>query len=304
MTPTHVTLYRCAGGCLSSPGLTVCVARLSRTKTVPVMLARCGLGPGLCDKTCATITVTEDSECQCDCDKEDRERCEASPAHQWREGSCQCQCQDSQVTRGRTGGLGPGNLIIVQARRDCQERGHHWAADNCTCHTPRIELSPHLHTPHPPDTETERLSVTREIVVIVLLATINTCLVVIVVLLLARLRRVRTSVKEDQRREEEEEWCEVERRDDSDLRGPRAISHKTYSDIDIYSASSGFVSESSQETAEPCYQTPQSVRENKYQLKETYQELPRAIPGDVTYDRAMRAIDQTLQMLKDSADKL
>ena len=312
MTPTHVQIYRCAGGCHSSPGLTQCVPSLTRTKTIPVMLARCGLGPGLCHKECATISVEEDSECECDCVQEERDLCQGKESHKWLEDVCECQCRDSQVRLEETGGRGESNLIIVQGRRDCEERGQHWDNEICTCQSLKIELSQDLNNRQPhhynnitSSEETEAVSITREIIVILLLSTINSCLVVIVVLLVARLRTVSKTVRGEERREEE--WCEV--RDDSALRGPRPVSHKTYrtySDIDIYSASSGFVSEcsASQETGEPYYQAPETIREKKYQLKETYQELPRASPGDETYDRAMRSIEETLQMLKDSADKL
>ena len=93
---------------------------------------------------------------------------------------------------------------------------------------------------------------------------------------------------------------QVMRTEDSYLARPRLVSDHTYSDLDIYSASSGFVSESASQAEENVGRT------KKYQLKETYQEVDTT-PGDradITYDRAMQAIDETLQMLKDSADKL
>ena len=58
--------------------------------------------------------------------------------------------------------------------------------------------------------------------------------------------------------------------------------------------------------SELAYERAENVRIKKYQLKESYQEVS-STPGDspdLTYDRAMQAIDETLQMLKDSADKL
>ena len=139
---------------------------------------------------------------------------------------------------------------------------------------------------------------------ILLLSTINTCLVVVLVLLLVRLRAVKVEERGGGEEDEVDCYQVMRREEDSYLARPRLVSEKTYSDLDIYSASSGFVSESASQS-EPAYETAETVgvRSKKYQLKETYQEVTGA-PGDITYDRAMQAIDETLQMLKDSADKL
>ena len=131
---------------------------------------------------------------------------------------------------------------------------------------------------------------------------------VVLVLLLVRLRAVKGEERAEVEGEDAGGDCyQVMRPEDSYLARPRLVSDpsQTYSDLDIYSASSGFVSESASQ-AEPPYETAENVRTRKYQLKETYQEVS-STPGDradVTYDRAMQAIDETLQMLKDSADKL
>ena len=303
-------MWRCGGGCSTSPGLTQCVARLTRSRTIQVMLAKCGVKAGLCEKECASITVEEDATCECSCPQEARERCQASSEHQWREETCQCQCLDYQVRLGPPASLPAArtNLIIVQGRRDCQQRGHHWLTDNCTCqarHLLNIELSrTETNNTSPPPPPPPPVSITREIIVILLLSTINTCLVVVLVLLLVRLRAVKVEERGGEVEEEVDCYQVMRREEDSYLARPRLVSEKTYSDLDIYSASSGFVSESASQS-EPAYETAETVgvRSKKYQLKETYQEVTGA-PGDITYDRAMQAIDETLQMLKDSADKL
>ena len=201
------------------------------------------------------------------------------------------------------------NLIIVQGRRDCEERGHHWLTDNCTCLSPlqlNIELAKtdtNNTTLTPPPSPA---SLTREIIVIVLLSAINSCLVVVLVLLLLRLRAVKVEERGKAEDEDEVEDCyQVVRPEDSYLARPRLVSDHTYSDLDIYSASSGFVSDEASQS-EPAYETAENVRIKKYERKETYQEVPttRGDGADITYDRAMQAIDETLQMLKDSADKL
>ena len=155
------------------------------------------------------------------------------------------------------------NLIIVQGRRDCEERGHHWLTDNCTCLSPlqlNIELAKsdtHNTTLTPPPSPA---SLTREIIVIVLLSAINSCLVVVLVLLLIRLRAVKLEERGQKNEDEDEDDCyEVMRPEDSYLARPRLVSEKTYSDLDIYSASSGFVSESASQS-EPAYERAENVR--------------------------------------------
>ena len=128
---------------------------------------------------------------------------------------------------------------------------------------------------------------------------------VVLVLLLVRLRAVKVEERGEAGGVDDVDCYQVMRTEDSYLARPRLVSEQTYSDLDIYSASSGFVSESASQ-AEPPYETAESAGTKKYQLKETYQEVATT-PGDradMTYDRAMQAIDETLQMLKDSADKL
>ena len=272
------------------------------------MLGKCGVRAGLCEKQCATITVQEDVTCQCSCPLETRRRCEASTEHQWREETCDCHCLDYQVRPPADPGalqVCRTNLIIVQGRRDCEQRGHHWLTDNCTCqprHLLNIELSltETNNTSPPPPPPPPPVSITREIIVILLLSTINTCLVVVLVLLLVRLRAVKVEERGEEDVDDVDCYQVKRREEDSYLARPRLVSDHTYSDLDIYSASSGFVSESASQAEENVGRT------KKYQLKETYQEV-ETTPGDradITYDRAMQAIDETLQMLKDSADKL
>ena len=91
--------------------------------------------------------------------------------------------------------------------------------------------------------------------------------------------------------------------DDSYLKRPKMISNNTYSEIDIYSASSGFVSENGSaklEQEQCCYESPEVVRLKKYQLKEAYKDT-KNVGHDLTYERAMQSIDETMKMLKESA---
>lgn len=100
--------------------------------------------------------------------------------------------------------------------------------------------------------------------------------------------------------------------DDSILKKPKLITNNTYSEIDIYSASSGFVSEDQERIEiESCpvnrqsgalqeafYETAESVRLKKYQLKEAYHK------NDLTVEKAMQSIDETMKMLQVTAEKL
>ena len=151
------------------------------------------------------------------------------------------------------------------------------------------------------------------LIVIILLSAINSCLMLIVFLLIKRLRQVRACQDMDSTRD----YYQVSQ-DDSILKKPKLITNNTYSEIDIYSASSGFVSEDGStkdqeriDTIESCpvnrqsgalqeafYETAESVRLKKYQLKEAYHK------NDLTVEKAMQSIDETMKMLQVTAEKL
>ena len=94
MTPTHVEVLQCGGAChRSSQG---CVATKTREKEVWVMVGRCGITTGKCQKECARLTVVEHLECGCDCREEEREACPRE-SHRYNRDSCQCQCRDTRA---------------------------------------------------------------------------------------------------------------------------------------------------------------------------------------------------------------
>ena len=142
---------------------------------------------------------------------------------------------------------------------------------------------------------------------IILLSAINTSLMIIVFLLIKRLRQVRACHDMDNT----QDYYQVSQ-DDSILKKPKLITNNTYSEIDIYSASSGFVSEDQERIEiESCpvnrqsgalqeafYETAESVRLKKYQLKEAYHK------NDLTVEKAMQSIDETMKMLQVTAEKL
>ena len=142
--------------------------------------------------------------------------------------------------------------------------------------------------------------------VIGLLSTINTCLLVITSLLVRRLRMLGRDMKSLESDAGVNCYQVTPDQEDSYLRGPKLVSSNTYSELDIYSASSGFVSEDGstgqgqgQAGVEAVYETAESVRLKKYQLKESYQDQDQ-----FTYEKAMQSIDETMKMLTESANKL
>ena len=112
MTPTHVEVLQCGGAChRSSQG---CVPTKTREKEVWVMVGRCGIQTGKCEKECASITVVEHLECGCDCRQEERESC-PEQSHRYNVDTCQCECQDSR------------------AKQQCLDQGQDWSESSCQC---------------------------------------------------------------------------------------------------------------------------------------------------------------------------
>ena len=112
MTPTHVEVLQCGGAChRSSQG---CVPTKTREKEVWVMVGRCGIQTGKCEKECASLTVVEHLECGCDCREEERESCPLE-SHRYNRETCQCQCRDRR------------------AKEQCLDQGQSWAESSCQC---------------------------------------------------------------------------------------------------------------------------------------------------------------------------
>ena len=57
LSPSHVVVRRCSGGC---HGSSFCVAVMTRVRQVSVMMGKCPVGGGKCDKECATLQVCND----------------------------------------------------------------------------------------------------------------------------------------------------------------------------------------------------------------------------------------------------
>ena len=112
MTPTHVEVLQCGGAChRSSQG---CVPTKTRVKEVWVMVGRCGIQTGKCEKECASLSLVEHLECGCDCREEEREACPAT-THRYNSDSCECQCRNTR------------------AKEECLNQGQSWSESSCQC---------------------------------------------------------------------------------------------------------------------------------------------------------------------------
>ena len=89
MSPSHLVVRQCGGGCHNTHHSCVSTAQVRRK--VPVMVSRCGLGTGLCQKVCAEVEVMEDSRCSCSC--LDRQNT-CGPLHTFNRQTCSCDCKD------------------------------------------------------------------------------------------------------------------------------------------------------------------------------------------------------------------
>jgi len=102
ITPTHVTVKRCSGGCHQVHQS--CVASLTRIREVPVILGKCPVSGGKCEKECTSVQVEDAVECGCGCRKKESE---CGTTHVWKSDTCSCECSDSvSRTECLEGGVG------------------------------------------------------------------------------------------------------------------------------------------------------------------------------------------------------
>ena len=113
VTPTHVTVRRCSGGCHQDHQS--CVASLTRVREVQVILGKCPVSGGKCEKECASVKVEDEVECECGC-----RRKECGEKAEWMSDTCECECKDSV------------------ARTECLESGYVWDSTQCQCGCPAI----------------------------------------------------------------------------------------------------------------------------------------------------------------------
>ena len=113
LTPSHVTVLRCSGGCLAN--YRSCVASKKSTRQVAVMLGSCRnrIG-GRCEKECTNVQVEDEVVCECGCRRK-AEDCRANQEYQ--SETCECECRDKE------------------AMKKCLEEGTNriWDASKCEC---------------------------------------------------------------------------------------------------------------------------------------------------------------------------
>lgn len=116
MTPTHIEVLQCGGGChRNNQG---CVATKTKVKKIPVMLGKCGINTGKCEKECAHANIEEHIECGCACELR-WEDCESN-THTFNKDLCSCQCKDTI------------------AKRQCLDQGRTWSEESCSCNCPAV----------------------------------------------------------------------------------------------------------------------------------------------------------------------
>merc|ERR1719493_420656 len=116
LTPSHVTVLRCSGGCLSN--FRSCVASKKRTRQVAVMLGSCrNRIKGRCEKKCMNVEVEDEVECECGCRMKAKD-CRENQEYQ--SETCECECRDKE------------------AMKKCLESGANriWDASKCECVCP------------------------------------------------------------------------------------------------------------------------------------------------------------------------
>ena len=117
LSPSHVVVRRCSGGCHSSRS---CVARVRKVREVAVMMAKCPVAGGKCEKQCASLEVEDEVECECGCAHHLEEECRAKAStHSWSRESCGCQCRAEE-----------------ERRRCVESAGRLWDPSSCSCLCP------------------------------------------------------------------------------------------------------------------------------------------------------------------------
>jgi len=156
------------------------VASLTRVREVQVILGKCPVSGGKCEKECASVEVEDEVECECGCRKK-----ECGEKAEWMSDTCECECKDSV---GRT---------------ECLEGGYVWDSTQCQCGCPAIlschsgmefsmdtcQCQPSIHTQDIQTLEREERSEAQSIItweyitIAVLSIVIVICLLIIIILL-------------------------------------------------------------------------------------------------------------------------
>ena len=113
VSPSHVTVLRCSGGCHTDHQS--CVALKKKRRKVAVMLGKCQqVNGGRCGKECTSVEIEDEVECGCGCRRQSEE---CSVYQEWKSETCECECKDRK------------------AKRDCLDLGQNkvWNTVKCEC---------------------------------------------------------------------------------------------------------------------------------------------------------------------------
>jgi len=199
LSPSHVVVRRCSGGCHGSSS---CVAVMTRVRQVSVMMGKCPVGGGKCDKECAILEVEDEEECECGCAKHLEEECQAKKeTHSWRGESCECQCKDQEARRRCLDS--PSRLwsssscsCLCNTLSSCPTGLTHDPA-TCSCQPARANLqAPAVGEPREDRDTTLLLPHWTETVVILVLASLVVILAIFSGALLRRIHNLKTKLKD------------------------------------------------------------------------------------------------------------
>ena len=298
MSPTHISVLQCGGGChRSSHG---CVPMKTSIKIVPVMLGKCGIGRGKCDKECAEVNVEEHTECGCACSLPESE-CQ-SAWHEYNSDRCRCECKD------------------IIGKRECLNQGKIWNENACNCGCPAVfscsvgteysnitcaceVIEDQIEISQIEDNRIPRsnglVRITWEIVFIGMLSGVILILLMIIYLLLGkliRLRKLLIKVKViDLNKKEYNEVYQFEHKSVHRKEGQNR-------NIEEISISSGFGSEISKNDLQKIEDIYAASAGNVISTKTLeYKNLETNEPH---FSRVIHAIDETLKLLKATADTM
>jgi len=189
VTPTHVTVRRCSGGCHQDHQS--CVASMTRVREVQVILGKCPVSGGKCEKECASVEVEDEVECNCGCRKK-----EYGEKAEWMSDTCECECKNTV------------------ARTECLEGGYVWDSKQCRCGCPQttscnsgmefdqdtcscepIKINKALKTIEKAERSESHLIMTWEYLVILVLSIVIVIAILIIMILVRKLKSLKDNAR-------------------------------------------------------------------------------------------------------------
>ena len=148
-----------------------------------MILGKCPVSGGKCEKECASVEVEDEVECECGC-----RRKECGEKAEWMSDSCDCECKDSD---GMAECVEGGNVwdstqcqCVCSATLSCMP-GMEYDQDTCSCHP--------VVTAH--DSDITVITVIRwEYIVITILSIILIIFMLIIISLLFKINNLRRNV--------------------------------------------------------------------------------------------------------------